>query len=43
MNALQAYRELSSRSREVAHLDSAMELAYWDQRTNIPAKGPVIP
>ncbi|MEJ2719271.1 MAG: carboxypeptidase M32 [Deltaproteobacteria bacterium] len=39
MNALQAYRELSSRSREVAHLDSAMELAYWDQRTNIPAKG----
>jgi carboxypeptidase Taq len=39
MNAFQAYRELSSRSREVAHLDSAMELAYWDQRTNIPAKG----
>ncbi len=39
MNPLQAYRDLMSRSREIAHLDSAMELAYWDQRTNIPARG----
>ncbi|MDQ7782095.1 MAG: carboxypeptidase M32 [Desulfomonilaceae bacterium] len=39
MNALQAYKDLMSRSREIAHLDSAMELAYWDQRTNIPARG----
>lgn len=39
MNALQAYEELVKRSREIAHLDSAMELAYWDQRTNIPESG----
>lgn len=38
-NAMDAYRELSSRSREISHLDSAMELAYWDQRINVPAKG----
>ena len=35
----EAYHELVSRSKEIAHLDSAMELAYWDQRTAIPAKG----
>jgi carboxypeptidase Taq len=39
MNPIEAYEELAKRSREIAHLDSAMELAYWDQRTNIPAKG----
>ena len=39
MNALQAYKDLMSRSREIEHLDSAMELAYWDQRINIPARG----
>ena len=31
--------KLVSRSREISHLDSAMELAYWDQRINVPAKG----
>jgi carboxypeptidase Taq len=39
MTAIEAYEELITRSREVAHLDSAMELAYWDQRTNMPDKG----
>ncbi len=39
MNAPEAYRKLVSRSREISHLDSAMELAYWDQRINVPAKG----
>jgi carboxypeptidase Taq len=39
MNALQAYEELTKRSREIAHLESAMELAYWDQRTSMPYKG----
>lgn len=39
MNERQAYQELLSRSREIAHLDSAMELAYWDQRINVPVKG----
>ncbi len=39
VNAYQAYKDLAARSLEIAHLDSAIDLAYWDQRTHIPAKG----
>lgn len=39
ITAHDAYERLVNRSREIAHLDSAIELSYWDQRTNIPARG----
>ena len=39
ITADEAYESLLNRSREIAHLDSAIELSYWDQRTNIPKRG----
>lgn len=39
MTPEQAYEKLVARSRETAHLGSAMGLLHWDMSTFIPAKG----
>jgi carboxypeptidase Taq len=39
MNAQEAYKNLSSRSKELTHLGSAVAVLGWDQRTQIPHKG----